>query len=180
VRFGLPIIAGMLAGALGLQGATLERLTLDEMIQKSTEIVRGRLLGSRAAHRGSVIYTYSKIQVLERWKGQPASQVEVAVPGGTLGGFRQTFSGVPELVAGKEYVLFLWTGRNGVTQVIGLSQGVLDVKQNAAGELFVGRTASTETMLDGKTGQVVRDEAVRMGLQELRQRVERGLATARQ
>lgn len=151
--------------------ATLERLSLDEMINKSTSIVRGRVTGSYAALRGSVVYTHLGIQVLEQWKGAKQALVEVIVPGGSAGGIRQSFSGVPHLEEGKEYVLFLWTGRSGSTQIIGFTQGVFNLAKNAGGESMAVRAASTETMLEPGTGRVVKDECIEMPLRDLSARI---------
>jgi hypothetical protein len=175
----LCLVTALLLTAIPLWAATLERLSLDEMIQQSTQIVRGRVLGSRTSLRGPVIYTYSTIQVLERWKGPSSSTVEFAVPGGTLGGARQTFSGAPEFKIGAEYVFFLWTGRSGLTQVIGLSQGVFDLTHDSKGQAIVSRAASTETVLDRVTGLQVKDETVTMGLNELRRLIEQNMASAK-
>ncbi len=164
-------IAGLiLCAALG--AATLERLSTDEMISKSTAIVRGKVLSSRTAFRGPMIYTYSRVQVLERWKGAAASEVEVATPGGKSNGLEQTFSGAPALATGSEYVLFLWTGKSGMTQVIGLSQGVFDVKVSK-GVTMVARPASTETMLDAITKLPVADESVLMPLRDMSAKINR-------
>ncbi len=84
---------------------------------------------------------------------------------------RQSFSGAPKLVPGEEYILFLWTGPSGRTQVIGLSQGVFGLQADGQGGPLVSRAPSTEAMLDPKTGQLVTDEAVRMKLSDLRARV---------
>jgi len=157
--------------AVFMPAATLERLGMDEMIEKSTAIVRGRVTGQRAAFRGPVIYTYFSVQVLERWKGVESAQVEVAVPGGVARGLTQAFSGVPKLTPGDEYVFFLWTGKSGVTQIIGLSQGVFSLRSDGNGGVTATRAASTEAMLDSRTGRVVEDEQVRFRLSDLRTRV---------
>jgi hypothetical protein len=172
------LIAAWLSGSLAfLQAATLERLSLDETIQESTAIVRGRVLGSHAAFRGSVIYTHYRVQVLERWKGGIQSTLEVLVPGGVSAGLRQTYTGVPELVNGKEYVLFLWTGRSGLTQIIGYTQGVFELPKAAGkGETMAHRAASTETMLDRATGRPVKDEPLRISLSALSSRIAAVLA----
>ena len=81
---------------LAAQATTLSRASFDDLVQKSTGIVRGRVTGSFSATRGSSIYTYHKIQVLERWKGLAAAQVEVQVPGGTFQGQQQNFAGTPQ------------------------------------------------------------------------------------
>jgi len=164
----------------GLQAATLERLSMDDLIQKSTEIVRGRVVACQFTQRGPVIYSVSRIQVLERWKGASAAVVEVQVPGGRLGGIRQTFSGAPQLTEGQEYVLFLWTGRSGVTQVIGFSQGLLDVKKTSSGEPLAVRTAITETILEPSTGRRVSDDGVEMPLRELSERIRKTLGAVKE
>src|SRR5664279_2344981 len=77
--------------------ATLERLSLDEMITRSTTIVRGTVTASWAASTGSVIYTHYRIQVSEQFKGTAQNTVEVMTPGGSVKGLSQSFSGSPVL-----------------------------------------------------------------------------------
>lgn len=165
--------AVLLASALG--AATLERLSLDDMTAKSTAIVRGRVVGSFGQIHGAVIYTHYRIEVSEQWKGAPASFMEVVVPGGVAGGLRQTFSGAPKPETGREYVLFLWRSRTGLTHIIGLSQGLLTLNKDAAGNVMASRGASSEVMLDS-SGQVVRDSGFTMQLNDLRTRVRSGAA----
>src|SRR5258708_6956748 len=88
-----------------LDGATLERLSLDDMIQKSTQIVSGKVTGSTTVKRGPVVYTQYRVQVDNQWKGPQAAQLNVSVAGGRQGAMVQTFSGSPQLAEGQEYVL---------------------------------------------------------------------------
>ncbi len=168
----------VLVALVPLPAATLEQLSLEEMIQKSTEIVRGRILSSRTALRGPVVYTFVQVQVDDRWKGPPAARVEVAIPGGDYGRVQQNFSGAPVLAAGSEYLLFLWTGKSGLTQVIGFSQGVFQVKRAPDGSLVAERPASREVVLEAGTGRRVEDVAVSVSLEEMRSRVRQVLAGA--
>ncbi|MGH9665509.1 MAG: hypothetical protein ACRD9L_13880, partial [Bryobacteraceae bacterium] len=78
-----------LAAATVASGATLERLSLDDMIVKSTAIVHARVTGSYAAASGRMIYTHYTIQVSESLKGKAAGAMDVAVPGGAAKGFQQ-------------------------------------------------------------------------------------------
>jgi hypothetical protein len=153
---------------LPVRAATLERLSLDEMVEKSTAIVRGRVVGSQTSFRASVVYTTYKVQVTERWKGADQPFVDVTLPGGATGNVRQSFPGVPSLQAEKEYVLFLWTGKSGITHIIGLTQGLFELPK---GSDTVIRNAATEIMLDPNTGSPVKDERLQMRLGELRSRV---------
>ncbi len=157
--------------AAPLQCATLERLSLDEMITQSTSIVRGKVSGGRPAFSGSVIYTRYTIEVTERFKGTGGNSVEVAVPGGTLNNRRQVFAGTPVFHSGEEYVFFLWTSRAGVTQVIGLTQGLFSLPAGAATDPLATRHASQELMLDRQTGRPVRDTTLAMHLSDLRTRI---------
>ncbi len=150
---------------------TLEQMSVERMIQQSTAIVRAKVVGSFAANRNGSIYTYYRLQVSENLKATTPANTEVAVPGGTLGQMTQSVAGAPELKAGSEYVLFLWTSRSGLTQIIGLSQGALDVKISG-GSTVLGRSATGEQMLDS-TGHVVQDRGVALSLSDLRTRMAR-------
>ena len=137
-----PLLA-LLGTALGvapaLRGTTLEQLDLDELIHGSTAVVRAKVSGSTAVRRQNDVFTIYKLDVMEQWKSQPGSNapLEVAVPGGVAGGIRQMVSGAPLLHPGEEYVLFLWQGRSGLIQLMGLSQGLFRVihTRNRRGDL---------------------------------------------
>jgi hypothetical protein len=161
----------LLAASLGaLQGSTLQQLSLDDMIQKSTSIVRGKAHLMSASFRGPIIYTHYQVQVSEVYKGTPGSVVDVAVLGGVSQGVRQDFAGAPALADGQDYVLFLWTSKTGLTQIIGLSQGLFSVLPEGASQLVV-RAASTERMVNAQ-GQPVKDSDIQMQLGDLRSHIQ--------
>jgi hypothetical protein len=157
---------------VSLPGSTLQRLSLNDMIQKSTMIVRGTVQpGSSPAFRGSLIYTHYQVSVSKAFKGAPAQVTDVAVPGGVLNGFQQPVAGAPALMAGQDYVLFLWTSNSGLTQLIGLSQGLFTVTTNAQGQVIVSRGAANERMLDS-SGQAVTDSNLEMPLSQLASKIQ--------
>src|SRR5262249_48686005 len=102
----LVVLATLMVAA---RATTLEQLSLDDMIEKSTSVIRGRITETYTEARNNNIYTYYRVAPLEQWKGTVAAQLDVAVPGGALRGVRQTLPGAPTLTVGEEYVLFLWT-----------------------------------------------------------------------
>jgi len=163
-RISIGLAASFLAIA-PVFGTTLEQLSLADMARQSTSIVRARVTGSRSAYKGSTIYTYFQLQVLETWKSAPQVATEVAVPGGAVDGIRQSVNGAPELKSGQEYVLFLWTSRSGLTQVIGLSQGRFTVLGDV-----VQRPPASELMLD-RSGRPVEDRAMSLSIRDLRAQV---------
>jgi hypothetical protein len=155
-------------------GATLEQLSIEQMAQQSTVIVRGRVTGCTGEIRGRVIYTRCGVAVTETWKGAAAPKVDFIVLGGTARGLSQTFSGAPKFSPNEQFVFFLWAGKSGVLQIMGLSQGVFDVTFSASGKATVHRAATSETMLD-KAGNPVQDQPVSLPVEELRARVNKAL-----
>jgi hypothetical protein len=161
---------------LPLHSATLQRLSLDDMIARSTTIVRGKVTASWAAFTGSVIYTHYQIQVSEQFKGAGQTSVEVMTPGGTVRGLQQSFSGSPVLNQGEEFVFFLWTSKNGITWITGLTQGLFSVAGATGTDRTATRSASRELMLDPATSRPVKDSALTMSLSALRSRIAATLA----
>jgi hypothetical protein len=166
-------------GVLPLAGATLERLSFDDLIVKSTAIVRGTVADSWAAFTGSIIYTHYKVQVSETLKGSPQNVVEIVVTGGTVNGLRQTFLGSPTLNKGEHYVLFLWTSRAGLTQIMGLTQGLFALPVDGEPDPTATRPATRELMLDPATAHPVKDAALSIRLSELRSRITQRQATGK-
>jgi len=162
-------------GLLPLEAATLLRLSLTDMIDKSTAIVRGKVTGSYAAFQGPVIYTHYTVQVSEQLKGSAAGTVDVAVPGGTANSLRQNFAGAPQFNTGDEFVFFLWTSQSGLTQILGLTQGLFQIAPQAnatpAADPVTTRAASHELMLDAGTGRPVKDQTLVMNLSDLRTQI---------
>lgn len=172
------MLLASLATLLPVRATTLLRLSMDDMIQQSTAIVRAKVTGSSSAFRGQDIYTYYQLQILETVKAGGQAQTEVAVPGGAVGGVRQMVAGAPALTVGGEYVLFLWTSRSGLTQAIGLSQGLFSVTYDSAGNATIGRPAAAGTMLD-VNGNVAADQAVSLKWSALRARIQQKLGAAK-
>jgi hypothetical protein len=159
-----------------VSGSTLQRLSLNDMIQKSTMIVRGTVEPvSSAAFRGAIIYTHYQLSVTTVYKGTPGQVVDVAVPGGMLNSIRQPVSGAPALITGQDYVFFLWTSKTGLTQVIGLSQGLFNITTDAQGQAMVSRGAANAPMVD-ESGQPVADTNLQMPLSQLVKRIQLVLA----
>lgn len=155
----------LLGGLAALNAATLERLTIEQMAQQASAVVRGRVGEARTARFGALVYTLHRFEAAEKWKGAPIAGLEVAVLGGTYEGVTYRFAGAPELKAGDEYVLFLWTGPSGRTQIVGLSQGVFRVVQRADAAVVV-RTEAKDSVFAGEDG-ARRSQALEMTLDQL-------------
>ncbi len=169
-------ISALLACAAGIpaEATILQQLTLDDMARKSTSIIRARVTGSNEVARGGDVFTVYKLETLETLKSGLAAS-EVAVPGGVARGMRQVVAGAPVLRAGHEYVLFLWTSHSGLTQLMGMSQGLFSVEHTTTGARQASRAAAGEQMLDA-SGRAVRDQALSMPFAELKAKVSKALA----
>ena len=141
----------LLSGFTALGAATLERLSVEQMAQQATAVVRGRVGEARSVRPGALVYTLYSFESEQIWKGASTANLEVAIPGGTYQGVTYSFGGTPELKAGEEYVLFLWTGPSGRTQIVGLSQGVFRVLHRAEG-VVVMRTEAEDSVFAGEEG----------------------------
>jgi hypothetical protein len=163
-------ILGLLAALATLPGSTLRQLTLDDMIRQSTMIVHGTVQPGVVSSRGSMIFSHYTVQVSETYKtpaSQPASQIDFGVPGGSLNGLIQRYSGAPALTVGQDYVLFLWTSKTGLTQIIGLSQGLFSVISTGGAAPIVLRAGTADRMLNS-AGQAVPASDINMTLSALK------------
>jgi hypothetical protein len=169
-------ITGLLVTLGTLPGSTLRQLSLDDMIRQSTMIVHGTVQPANIMYHGSMIFSHYTVQPTEIYKspvaGQSASQsssgpIDFGVPGGSLNGIIQRVAGAPILTVGQDYVLFLWTSKSGLTQVIGLSQGLLSVITTAGAAPMVVRPAAAQGPL-AATGLPVTTNDISMSLSALK------------
>jgi len=160
----------VLLAVFPLAATTLEQLSLDQMVQRSTAIVRGKVLDSSSRLFGRVICTVYRVQVTENLKGTSPTVVEVAVPGGTHQGLRLTMPGTPKPVAGVEYVFFLWQGTTGTNVILGLSQGLFDIVKGTNGQTVLVRGATGADFVDSQ-GHTVEDNGMQVTLRELTQKL---------
>lgn len=159
----------MLAATAG--ATTLQQLTVDDMIRQSTAIVHAKVTGSYSAFLGRTIYTHYQLQIVENLTGTLAT-AEAVVPGGAAKGFRQMAAGAPTLAPGQDYVLFLWTSKSGLNHVMGLSQGLFNVIEDAAGNTVLVRPAANAPMVNA-SGNVVSDSSVTMKLSDLKTEIQK-------
>ena len=174
----MRILFSILASVALANATTLVKMSMDDLIAKSTEIVRAKVVGVRTASVGQDIYTYYQLQVSESLKGASVP-AEVAVSGGVYGNLRQVAVGSPVLNQGQEYVLFLWTNSHKTSQLIGLAQGMLSLSEDASGTLVLSRPAVHDQMLDA-SGKPVADSAVNMKWSDLKALITRTLGKGKQ
>jgi hypothetical protein len=162
-----------LAAALPLPATTLQILSVDSMVAKSSAIVRARPTPVSSFQRAGMIYTSYRLDVSATLKGNPVSTLQVAVPGGNYQGMRQAVAGSPALQTGNEYVVFVWTAPSGANYIIGLSQGLFEVHTNASGAVVLTRGPASAKVIDA-AGSGVNDHGMTLLLTDLQAKIAQG------
>ena len=174
VRTPVRIAIGLAVWLTPVWGATLELLSLNNLITQSTTIVQAQVTASSASYTGTVIYTHYQVSVLAQWKGAAQTTIDVMVPGGTVKGMRQTVPGVPQLAIGRQYVLFLWTSSQGRIYTMGLTQGVFTLSRDSGGTIQARQMPTTETIISPVSGQAVKTQPISMPLGQLISAIQAG------
>lgn len=151
-KFLITTLAGAVAIGAGLTASatSLVRLDLDAMVDQSATVVVGSAVSQRSEQTENGLYTMTTFSVSDAVVGNSGSTVTVATPGGIrVNGkfkFAETWPGAPQFARGQEVLMFL-TADDGVgPQVVGFSQGVLQVMDTAEGKAV---------RMPGENGEVV-------------------------
>ena len=147
-------VAGLLAlvTVLPSLATTLQRMSVDDLIAKSTGVVRATARPMSSFQRGGMIYTSYRLEVVETLKGSAVTTLDVAVPGGDFQGLHQSVVGSPVMQPGVEYVVFYWTGPSGTNHIVGLGQGLFEVQRDPSGEVVLKRRAISSEVFGAESG----------------------------
>ncbi|PYM13626.1 MAG: hypothetical protein DME18_08580 [Verrucomicrobia bacterium] len=128
------------AGTSSLRAVQMQPLSIEQLTQKATLVVSGRVL-SKSCLRDLAgrIYTRVELQIVEIWKGSLSTNLfPVVQGGGILGDEKATVSGQVEYSVGEEVVVFLVLNPRGEGVTLGLAQGKFHVGKDArTGERLV-------------------------------------------
>lgn len=123
------------------QALTVVPRSFDELVSLADTIVIATAADARSVRSpdGRAILTRYVLQDLELIKGAvPSAPFELSLPGGVLGDEAQLYPGVPRLLRGERYVLFLYDREVAVfLPLVGVQQGLYRVLRDAAGETRV-------------------------------------------
>lgn len=117
-------------------GTTAERLSPAELATRSRAIVEGTVVSrqSQWAPDGKRIHTRVRIRVDAVWKGAPGEEVELVLPGGTVGELAQLVQGMPQFSEAERVLVFLEPTSAAAYRVVGLAQGKFRVVEVAGQE----------------------------------------------
>jgi hypothetical protein len=146
----LPLI--FLFFAASAYATTVQRLGLEDLVNKAHTIVAGRVTNSRtywSSNRKLILTNYT-IQVDESIKGKAGRNLEVTTIGGKIGDVELHVAGMPSFKNGENAVVFIEQSA-GYQTVLGLSQGKFTVIN---GEVVNG--VADLSFPDGRPGRPTR------------------------
>ena len=147
---------------LAAQATIVRAVPFDEKVENAAAIVVGKCVAqqSRWDDARNWILTYSTFRIEKTIKGQPAREITIVTPGGTVGNVAQEVIGVPRFTTGEENVVFVRNSQAGPT-VLFLEQGNYRVRKEDRGESMVIPAVSSAVMVDTGRGTAVTPEQPR-------------------
>lgn len=129
------------------RSATVERMSLNQLAVRSTQVIEGNVLGTRAAWNDehTLIFTHVTFDVTRVYAGDARpGPIELQLVGGEADGIRLSLPGGVMLAPGEHVVLFIDDSRSYQCPIVGLGQGKLMVSRDPSsheewvGNRFIG------------------------------------------
>jgi hypothetical protein len=122
----------LVSSATVARSTTFIRMSIEQLAQQASLIVRARCTGSMVESRGGEIWTITFFEVTEMWKGQAPRVARVRLLGGRTTQFTSHVAGVPHFRVGEDVILFLDAQPGGEYSILTWQQGTFRVHRNPA------------------------------------------------
>ncbi len=169
----------VLAAAVASFATTVIPLSVENLTNISSHVIEGRAISSWTQWNGphTVIFTYTKFQVLRSLKGPASATIVVRQLGGTLDGTTEKVAGVRQWKIGEQALLFLRPGeiRDGSLVVTGLMQGNFLIYRSPTGESLVSNGAPDVSVYKASKSAVTAYSGSAMRLQDIEGRVQKAV-----
>jgi len=121
------ILLLIILAATTASATTLVRMSLDQLGEASTEIIRAHVLSQQTVWnpQHTRIYTYTTLALDQTYKGDPPSFPVIQQPGGTIGKMRVFVAGTVQFHPQTGYLLFLERSSTDASKflLVGMVQG---------------------------------------------------------
>jgi len=163
-----------LAWARQSQATTARAISLPNLVQHSSRVVRGTPMDSftRGEDVGGTrhIVTYSRVRVEELLTGGPSeSEILVRSLGGQLDGVGEIVHGEAELAIAEPSVIFLLRNADGIEHVTAMAQGYYPLLLRNAAAPRLRASRNLPRLLPGAQGASAVEQLSGAGLDEARQ-----------
>ena len=162
-RKDLLVVLTLGAVAIPLGATMVERLTLEQMVERSERIVQGRCRRTWSAwdEAHQFIWTHCEMEVADAIKGGAARTLVVSEPGGVVDGMEMTIEGVAHYQTGEEVVLFLYRTPIGFWRTRGLGQGKYRIRGDSGNDRRVRADLSGVSVLEPRRAPLGRSTDLR-------------------
>lgn len=134
------LVGGGALGAVTADATSLKRLSFSDMVDEANIVVVGQATSARTVVTAEGVVTITSFKVADSIVGGQSGQIDIVTPGGSFkpGKFRvsESTADTPFFAVGKDMLLFLDPAVGGDFQIVGFSQGAINVIQSA-GEKMV-------------------------------------------
>ncbi len=170
------LICAVLFVCTAAKATTLKRMTVREMTQAAELVVRARCVESAAKWDDGEIWTFTRFEIEEAWKGSAPGQIVVRLLGGTTAELTSSVDGVPRFHAGEEVVLFLAPTSRGDYSIVSWMQGTFRIAlERGTGQAAVTQDTAAFATFDPMTRQFVLSGIRNRRVEQLRKEVEAAL-----
>jgi hypothetical protein len=123
-----------LGTATPASATTLRRLELPEMVAVSDRIVHARVVRNRVYWNAdhTRIFTDTDFDVIADAKGMGPNKLTITQLGGRIDPIDVQVEGTPTFAVGEETILFTQLHPNGQRLIVGMSQGVMRISEDAS------------------------------------------------
>lgn len=170
-RISLFFACALLAGTA--TAATLARMDLSQLTRSATAVVQARCLGSASSWERGEIWTLTRFEPIETFKGHMPAPFTVRLIGGKVGAIESVVGGVPQFRRGEQVVLFLVPAPGGGYSIIAWSEGTFRVRKDSRGRAFVTQDTAAQLVYDPATRKFQVRGVHRMPLTSFRKLVEK-------
>src|SRR5262245_815585 len=127
------MMMALLAAAARLDATTLTQIDLATLSRDARTIARGSVaaVDARWSEDRREIETLITLQTETYLKGPLGPTLQFRVPGGQLGRYRRVVVGAPQFAVGQHVIVFLATVGPSIPHLVGFSQGVVRLVQDA-------------------------------------------------
>jgi hypothetical protein len=135
------VLAALLALSGGLAAATIPQMELSEVVERSPQIVQGRIVRTWAAWDAGqkAIWTHAEVAVSRDLRGNAGPTITISELGGVVDDVEMSAPGAPKLRTGEEVVLFTYSTPGGLWRLRGWGQGKYRIERDSAGRQVVRR-----------------------------------------
>lgn len=170
----------VLLTSLSATASVARYVPFEEKVERAGAIVLGRCTAttSELDPSGRWIVTRARFAVAKNFKGSPAPEVEVVMPGGRVGTLHQQAVGIPSFSVGDERLIFVGDSAAGPS-VLYFDQGTYRVERDSSGTAFVEPVTSHLVLVDPQTGKAIPQGEPRRSLAEFERDVRSALDRSR-